>query len=347
MVSKAAGMGLLQPLSRRALQHRISLYADDAVLFLRPEAANIQITMDLLQLFGEASGLQTNLQKSNVLPIRCGDEEIQILQQHLPCEITDFPCKYLGLPLSLRKLSSDSIQPIIDSIADQLPGWKADLTTRAGRRVHVQFVLTSKLVYLALAVDFPQWAHKEVNKIRRGYLWRGHTNAKRGHCLVAWDSVCRPLELGGLGISNLPTLGWALKVRWLWLQKTQPQRPWSSLPIQIPEQDRAFFSVAMASEVGNGAHTFFWTDWWLHGKSITELAPRLHAGIPKRKAKSHTVQEALNNHAWVSDFAGALSVGVMVEYLQLWDLLQEVVLQPEVKDTHFWCLSPIGQYSAK
>jgi hypothetical protein len=80
MVSKAAGMGLLQPLSRRALQHRISLYADAAVLFLRPEAANIQITMDLLQLFGEASGLQTNLQKTNVLPIRCGDEEIQILQ---------------------------------------------------------------------------------------------------------------------------------------------------------------------------------------------------------------------------------------------------------------------------
>jgi hypothetical protein len=77
------------------------------------------------------------------------------------------------------------------------------------------------------------------------------------------------------------------------------------------------------------------------------LAPRLHVGIPKRKAKSRTVQEALNDHAWVSDFAGALSVGVMMEYLQLWDLLQEVVLQPEVEDTHFWRLSPTCQYSAK
>jgi hypothetical protein len=77
------------------------------------------------------------------------------------------------------------------------------------------------------------------------------------------------------------------------------------------------------------------------------LAPRLHAGILKRKAKNRTVQEALNNHAWVLDFAGALSVGVMVEYLQLWDLLQEVVLQPEVEDTYFWRLSPTGQYSAK
>ena len=42
MVSKAANEGLLQPLSRRVLQHRISLYADDVVLFLRPEAGDIQ-----------------------------------------------------------------------------------------------------------------------------------------------------------------------------------------------------------------------------------------------------------------------------------------------------------------
>jgi hypothetical protein len=37
------------------------------VLFLRPEDADIAITMDILQLFGVASGLKTNLQKSNVL----------------------------------------------------------------------------------------------------------------------------------------------------------------------------------------------------------------------------------------------------------------------------------------
>jgi hypothetical protein len=38
---------MLQPLARRALQHRISLYTDDVVLFLRPEAADIAIIMDI------------------------------------------------------------------------------------------------------------------------------------------------------------------------------------------------------------------------------------------------------------------------------------------------------------
>ena len=73
MISKAANEGLLQPLSTRLLQHRISLYTDDVVLFLRPEANDIAIIMDLINLFGDASGLRTNLQKSNVLPIRCGE----------------------------------------------------------------------------------------------------------------------------------------------------------------------------------------------------------------------------------------------------------------------------------
>jgi hypothetical protein len=215
-------------------------------------------------------------------------------------------------PYLLKKLSREHLQPIIDSIADQLSGCKADSTTRAGRKIHVQFVLTSKMVYPAMAVDFPQWAHKAVGKIQCGYLWRGRKEAKGGHCFVAWSSVCRPLELGGLGISNLTTLGWALRVRWLWLQKTEPQRLWSSLPIQVSNQVCAFFSVAVATEVGNGECTLFWTDRWLQGKSIAELAPRLSAGIPKRRSKKRTVQEALHNNAWISDFSGGLSVGVLM-----------------------------------
>jgi hypothetical protein len=95
----------------------------------------------------------------------------------------------------------------MDAITEQLLGWKSYLTFRVGWKVHVQFVLTSKMIYLAIAVDFLQWAYKAVNKIRRGYLWRGHTNLKDGHCLIACDSMCHPLELDGLGISNLIKVG--------------------------------------------------------------------------------------------------------------------------------------------
>ena len=124
MVKKAIEEDLLQPLARRALQHKVSLYADDCVLFLRPSAADIGITLDILELFGSASGLKTNIQKSSVLTIRCKQEDREIIQLHLPCQLQDFPCKYLGVPLSIHKLTKAQIQPVIDKIADQLPGWK-------------------------------------------------------------------------------------------------------------------------------------------------------------------------------------------------------------------------------
>jgi hypothetical protein len=55
MFKKASEEDILQPLARRALQHRLSLYADDVVIFLRPSAANIGVTLDILRLFGHAS----------------------------------------------------------------------------------------------------------------------------------------------------------------------------------------------------------------------------------------------------------------------------------------------------
>jgi hypothetical protein len=76
-----------------------------------------------------------------------------VIQDLLPCEVSDFLCQYLGLPLTVKKLTRDQIQPINDRIADQLPGWKVDLMTRAGQRIQVQFVLTGTLVYPTMAMD--------------------------------------------------------------------------------------------------------------------------------------------------------------------------------------------------
>jgi hypothetical protein len=149
---------------------------------------------------------------------------------------------------------------LVERVADLLPNWKADLLTRAGRRILVQHVLTCMTIYTAMAVDIPRWALQTIDKIRKGFLWKGRKDVRGGHCLVAWGKVCRPLMLGGLGISSLQELCWALRMRWLWLQKTDTIRSWSGLPIQVPAKARAFFSRVLVSVVGDGANTMFWTD---------------------------------------------------------------------------------------
>jgi hypothetical protein len=109
LVQRAWEEGQLQPLSTKQLKHRISPYADDAVIFLKPDPAFVNLMLDLLQLFGKASGLHTNVQKSSVLLIRCDDHSLLTANELLPCEFADFTCKDLGLPLSLKKMPKSQI----------------------------------------------------------------------------------------------------------------------------------------------------------------------------------------------------------------------------------------------
>jgi hypothetical protein len=203
------------------------------------------------------------------------------------------------------------------------------------------------LIYLAMVLDFQAWAYKAIDKLRRGFLWRGSSEAKGGQCQVAWGVVCRPMKLGGLGISSLKELSWSLRMRWVWLKKTEPNRPWSTLPTQVPEQVKVLFSVAMQTEVGDGKNTMFWTDRWLHGQRIEDITPNLFATVPKRRINNRNVHDALTDRRWVTDIEGALTVGVISEFLHLWDILASFELQEGVDDNHFWRLAASGKYSAK
>jgi hypothetical protein len=50
--------------------------------------------------------------------------------------------------------------------------------------------------------------------------------------------------------------------------------------------------------------------------------------------KQRTVQEALTDHSWVLDIKGALTVGVIVNVLHLWELLYNFDIEPDVEDVN-------------
>jgi hypothetical protein len=183
------------------------------------------------------------------------------------------------------------VQPIVNKVANR---WKADLLTKAGRSVLVQFVLTGMLIYCAMVVDLPSATMKDIDKIRRGFLWHGRKNVMGGHCAVAWGRVCRPRELGALGIFSITELSWALIMRWAWLQKTEPG---PSHPCPFTSRGKSeSLQMAMYSEIGNGASTLFWSDRWLGGQRIVDIAPRLLETISKKLINKRTVHEAIGDN---------------------------------------------------
>lgn len=96
------------------------------------------------------------------------------------------------------------------------------------------------------------------------------------------------------------------------------------------------FQASIYIEVGNGHKTLFWSDPWLDGKSIADLAPCLCATVGARVKKQRTVAQALQLNQWTRDIAGALPVQVIMDYLYIWSMIREVQLEEGRPDKICW-----------
>lgn len=66
-----------------------------------------------------------------------------------------------------------------------------------------------------MAENLPPWSRKEIDAIYRKFFWAGKDVSIQGKCMVVWLAVCKPTELGGLGVSDLKLIGYVLQTRWL------------------------------------------------------------------------------------------------------------------------------------
>lgn len=330
--------GSLSPI-RGLTGPRVSLYADDLALFVAPAESDLLAVRAALSIFGLASGLFSNLDKSVATPIHCTTDDMARVLEILTCKVQEFPCKYLGIPLSVFKLKRSEEQPLIDRVTAKIPGWKGNLLNVAGRSALVKATLSAIPIHTSIALCLSPWAVEYIDKLRRGFLWTGSTTAAGGKCRVAWPLVCRPTDLGGLGISDLRHTGIALRVRWVWKDRQEGHWPRTSKRVAL-----AIFQAATVINLGNGQSTYFWTDRWLQGVSIQTIAPAVFASVSARKRKT-LVAQALPGNAWVRHITAPLTMQVLVEVERICDLLDNVQLSHE-PDTFSWSLTSDGDYSA-
>jgi hypothetical protein len=346
LLAKAKDLGVLKSIAPRELGTSVSLYADDVVIFCHPDEAELHTVREILALFGEASGLRTNYAKCSVSPIACSEEEALEAARVMECQLAPFPVKYLGIPLTVGRLPASALQPLIDSIADRLPLWKAGMMTKAGRLALVKSVLMAIPLHQIVVLGLNKKALKQIEKIVRGFLWAGRTDANGGHCHVNWARVCRPLRLGGLGVPDLARTAISLRMRWLWRMRTDPLRPWRGLDMHFSSVEREVFDISTRMVVGDGESALFWVDKWLDGTAIRDIAPDLFALIPRRARKRRTVREALVERRWITDIQGATSSLALWQYVQLWIRVRDVQLLP-MPDRLLWRWTTDAQYSSK
>lgn len=69
----------------------------------------------------------------------------------------------------------------------------------------------------------PCWVIKDIDRIRRDFMWSG-VDIEHQRCrLVCWKNICRHRDQGGSGILDLHHFNQALLRKWWWKFMTDPK----------------------------------------------------------------------------------------------------------------------------
>ena len=190
------------------------LFADDTILFCdasRDQLLSIRLALTYFQAF---SGLEVNVGKSKIVPVgEVGN--IDALAAILRCRVGSLPLTYLGMLLGTPYKTASMWNPILERMEKKLSGWKHLYLSKGGRLTLVKSTLSSLPTYYLSLFVIPVAVADRLEHIQRKFLW-GSSEECFKYPLVAWEKVCLPIVLGGLGIKKLVHFNKALLGKWLW-----------------------------------------------------------------------------------------------------------------------------------
>ena len=140
--------GGFEGITRARTVHKLSLYADDLLLYMSNPAASLPVVLNILDKFGLYSGYKLNLHKSELLPIN-------YLARNIPPDFFPFKYatdgfKYLGVHVtnSINQLFSKNFAPLFERCKLDFDRWSGLPLSLVGRASLVKMVVLPKFLYL-------------------------------------------------------------------------------------------------------------------------------------------------------------------------------------------------------
>ncbi|GJR93739.1 RNA-directed DNA polymerase, eukaryota, reverse transcriptase zinc-binding domain protein [Tanacetum coccineum] len=110
--------------------------------------------------------------------------------------------RYLGVLLITRSLGIKQCKFLVDIIKSRVHDWRSKSLSFVERLQLIMAVLASTQVYWSFVFLIPKTMIKDINKVLKSFLWSQDETSK-GKVKIAWSSVSKPKNKGGLGIKNL------------------------------------------------------------------------------------------------------------------------------------------------
>lgn len=379
LIKKASGLNLWEGIEickgGPTLTHL--QYADDTVMFCKPDIPSLLNIKKTLIIFQMISGIQINFHKSAIMGINMDDAWLDSAAKALHCKVGHFPTIYLGLPIGGSTSRIKCWDPIIERMEKKLATWKGNLLSIRGRLTLLKASLSTLPLYYMSLFPVPHGIIEKINRIQRNFLW-GKYQGKNPFPLVRWDLIQLRKASGGLNVSNILYRNLGLLYKWLWRYCLEPDSLWRII-VQSKYGYEWSFSLAdlahtshggpwkkicnallsnpaaaalvkhgLRKSVGDGSNTFFWHETWAHNLPLKTLFPRLFrlSSLPNGRVNDMGCWDN-GSWCWNPPWARPFRACDEAEWDSLFPILQKVVLDLNSKDQLIWAPHKSGKYSFK
>lgn len=296
-------------------------FADDLLIFTDGSLSSVQAILGVLHEFQLHSGLSVSLQKTSMFSSGLSPEEVTRISSSTGLSTGVLPVRYLGVPLSSKKLTVHHCGPLIHHIKGKISSWSARSLSYAGRLLLLNTVVAGITNFWTSTFIIPKSCMRQINSLCSSFLWHGTVEGSHS-ARVSWDAVTLSKDEGGLGCRDLLHWNKACTIRLIWLLFTSSGSIWvawfksvilsgdlSNFWTIKQKQTYSWYIRKMLSyretayswikmKIGSGSTVRFWTDNWSHlGKLEDYLHPRTtnSMGIPS----GATLADIHNNGQWM------------------------------------------------
>lgn len=217
----------LHGIIRNTTEYKLSLHADDLLLYVTDPTIFIPSALGILENFSSFSGYKLNLRKSECFPINTAT--CCRHQSDLPFLFSLSGFKYLGINVtrSISKLASANFTPLISNFTSDIQRWSNLPLSLTGRINVVKMNILPKFLFLFQSVPLflPKHFFDSLDKIICSFIWAGKPPRVRKALLQR----CR--FSGGLALPNFQFYYWAAHIHKLCYWLESPGSSWCKLEL--------------------------------------------------------------------------------------------------------------------
>ena len=214
-LAESLRQGSYQGIKVKDKEIKVSLFADDTLVFLEGNKNDFDIVFDILHKFGELSGCKINGSKSKAFYIGNLRNSSNKYRENKGLTWHVDTVTYLGITIPVGKEKKNIFElnfaNTVNKIRSILNVWSSRSLSLLGKITIIKSLVVPILIYKVSPVpcEIPKKFIQEVNKTIFQFIWESKWER------VARSKLCNDIKNGGANMIDIETYIIALRLNWM------------------------------------------------------------------------------------------------------------------------------------